>query len=360
VAATVGAITIATSGNLTIAQPVRTTAATTLSGSGTINVNAAITGSPARVYGSSGGDVITVTTTGGTPLAVDGKGGSNVLNLNDPSTPVRINPGVLRVDGTPNLSYSDFDTVNINDTPAVIALVGPDTRDRGSTASERGGTAFTGGNANLSPKEQFVQVLYLDELGRASSRAELDLWLPLLSAVDNSSQGEQQRFLVAQAIAGSVEARDHLVKSWYVSFLGRQAQGGEEQGFVNLLGSGQSEEQVLSTLLSSTEFFNRAQTLVAGSDANANYVQALYQLLLDRSASPGEVTNLARAGGRQAMALVVLQSQEFRTDQFEGYYNALLHRPADPTGLNGWVMSNLDMGSVRIDFEASPEFFSNG
>ena len=51
---------------------------------------------------------------------------------------------------------------------------------------------------------------------------------------------------------------------------------------------------------------------------------------------------------------------EFRTDQFEGYYNALLHRPDDAGGVAGWVFSNLDRAAVRIEFEASPEFFTNG
>jgi hypothetical protein len=59
------------------------------------------------------------------------------------------------------------------------------------------------------------------------------------------------------------------------------------------------------------------------------------------------------------VALAMLHGQEFRTYQFEGYYNALLHRPNDLAGLNGWVMSNLDMHSVRIGFEGGPEFFAN-
>ena len=32
-----------------------------------------------------------------------------------------------------------------------------------------------------------------------------------------------------------------------------------------------------------------------------------------------------------------LTGTEFRSDQFEGYYNALLHRPSDPGGLGFWV-----------------------
>jgi hypothetical protein len=60
------------------------------------------------------------------------------------------------------------------------------------------------------------------------------------------------------------------------------------------------------------------------------------------------------------VALGFLGSQEFRTDQFEGYYDALLHRPSDPGGLSAWVNSGLDEFHVRVAFESSPEFFSNG
>jgi hypothetical protein len=156
---------------------------------------------------------------------------------------------------------------------------------------------------------------------------------------------------------------DHLVKSWYANFLGRQATGGEEQGFVNALLAGQTEEQALSMLLGSAEFFTHAQTLGLGGSQNEQFVKALYLVLLDRTASDPEVAGWLAAVqqvGRQGTALGILQSQEFRTCQFEGYYNALLRRPDDPAGLNSWVMSNLDMGTVRIHFEASAEFFVNG
>jgi hypothetical protein len=55
-----------------------------------------------------------------------------------------------------------------------------------------------------------------------------------------------------------------------------------------------------------------------------------------------------------------MQTQEFRTDLVEGYYNALLHRPADPVGLNGWASSNQDDLMLRIGIEGSGEFFTNG
>jgi hypothetical protein len=214
-------------------------------------------------------------------------------------------------------------------------------------------TASTG----LSAQERFVQALYLDELGRAGSQAELDGWV---NGALEAPGGSQQA--VAAGIADSPEARDHLVKTWYQTYLGRTANGTEEQGWVNALAS-QSEEQVLSGILASPEFYDRAQTLGFGDRADGNYLRALYQVLLNRTASSAEVAGWVNALpelGTQGVALGFLQSQEFRTDQVEGYYNALLHRPADPAGLNNWVMSNLDMHTVRLGFEASPEFFANG
>jgi hypothetical protein len=92
-------------------------------------------------------------------------------------------------------------------------------------------------------------------------------------------------------------------------------------------------------------------------------VQALYQLLLRRKGSDFEVAGWIHALpalGRQGVALGFLHSTEYRTDLFQQYYNDLLHRPADAAGINGWVSSGLDSSSVRIGFEASSEFFTNG
>jgi hypothetical protein len=208
----------------------------------------------------------------------------------------------------------------------------------------------------MSAQERFVQALYLDELGRAGSLGELDGWVAAL----NGPGGSQA--LVAAAIVGSFEARDHLVKGWYQTFLGRQAQNGEEQVWVNLLQT-QTREQVLSQILGSAEFATRAQTLVPPGTANQQYVQSLYLLLLNRTGSSGEVAGWVSALpqlGRQGVALFFLQSQEYRAIQVGNAYSALLHRPPDAVGVNGWVLSKLDLANIRIGFEASAEFFKNG
>jgi hypothetical protein len=122
-------------------------------------------------------------------------------------------------------------------------------------------------------------------------------------------------------------------------------------------------EQVLRGILGSDEFFNLAQTLVGSGTADERYVQGLYQQLLNRSGTRAEVAywvNRLPQLGRQGVAQGVLGAPEFRADQFEGYYNALLHRPANQGGITGWVFSNLDINTVRLGFEASAEFLTNG
>ncbi len=274
--------------------------------------------------------------------------GASTLNFNAAGGPVGTATGGLTTNGALSVLYFGIGSLHLNNPAGVDAAAWPDTADRG--------TAFTG----LSAQERFVQAVYLDDLHRAGTVAELDSWVALFSSAGLSQM--QAQAAIAASIAHSAEGRDNLVRSWYQTFLGRAAQGGEEQGFVNALLSGQSEELVLSDILVSTEFNARAQTL-GGATADQNFVGALYKLLLNRSASSGELSAGAAelaAVGQQSVALGVLQSAEFRQDQFEGYYNALLHRPSDQPSLNSWVFSNLDIDTVRIDFEASAEFFNVG
>jgi hypothetical protein len=276
-----------------------------------------------------------------------GQPGTNTLTVAANGLTVQAVPNALTIGGSLKVDYSNANatTTNVNGAAAVNAMAGPDTADRA--------TAFGGLTAN----ERFVQALYLDELGRAGSKAELDGWAAMLNGTASA------QFTVALDIQHNAEARDHLVKSWYVAFLGRQAGGGEEQGWVNKLLVGQTEELVLSQILASQEFYNRSQTLISTGTTDQRFAQALYQLLLDRAGSSAEISaqaGLVPSQGRTAVALGILSSQEFRTDDFEGYYNALLHRPADSAGLSNWVMPVFNIGAVRVDMEGSAEFFTFG
>jgi autotransporter-associated beta strand protein len=254
--------------------------------------------------------------------------------------------GASQITGRQIVTYSNVQTITIINAAAINAETGPDTPARV--------TAFDGLNA----QERALQALYLAALGRAGSKGELDSWAVQLSPGATSLSPQ-----VVAGIENSFEGRDHLVRSWYLAYLGRLAGGGEELGWVSALQAGQSEEQVLGYILGSPEFFSRAQTLIPSGTADERYIDALYELLLNRSAEPAGVAAwvpVVPGLGRTEVARRFLTGPEFRADQFEGYYNALLHRPDDPASLAAWVASGLDVYTVRIDFEISPEFFVNG
>lgn len=208
----------------------------------------------------------------------------------------------------------------------------------------------------LTAPERFVQALYLDDLGRAGAVADLDWWVGVLNGPGGS------RAVVAAGIAGSFEARDHLVKTWYQTYLGRPATNGEELGLVNLLQS-ETQEQVLSQLLGGAEFYHRAQLLASSGTADQRYVQSLFLLLLNRTASASEVAawaNVLPQLGNQGAALAIEHTTEYRTDLVAAYYSTLLHRQAAAADLSWWALSSLDAASILIGFESSAEFYSNG
>jgi hypothetical protein len=211
------------------------------------------------------------------------------------------------------------------------------------------------GAFELTTQEHFVRALYLDELGRTGSIPEIDSWASLLNTT-----GSNQAAIV-NFIATSQEAHDRLVRGWYQTYLGRAASPGEVAGWSSLL-LNETQEQVLGLLLSSDEFYGRAQALAATGTPNQRFVQALYQLLLNRvptATELGEGVNGLATLGRNGVALAILQGQEYRTIVVSGFYLNLLHRPAD-SAVGGWPGSNLDLGTIRRLFESSSEFFSNG
>jgi hypothetical protein len=291
------------------------------------------------------------------PASFNPGAGTSYLTIGGASAPVVTQPGGIKVDGQAIL-YSvagvmQFQFPSATGVNASVAPLYPP--PPGAFVKGVEGIGPIVHPIPMTPSEHFVQVLYLDVLGRAGSLAEVDGWAAGLDA--GASQAS-----VAAAIEGSFEARERLVQTWYHTYLGRQAQGGEELGWVNELLT-QTEERVLSQILGSPEFYQRAQTLVSSGTPDQRYLQALYQVLLGRPAFGTEVAAweaLLPSLGRQGVALGFLVSQEFRTYQIEGYYNALLHRPDVTVAVNGWVNSGLDIRSARIGFESSPEFYANG
>jgi hypothetical protein len=201
----------------------------------------------------------------------------------------------------------------------------------------------------------FIDQLYALRLFRAPSVSEVQSWINVL----NSSNAQN----VANGIERSQEARTNLVNSWYFRYLGRLPSGSEAQGWVNSLLQGNAEENVLAGILGSQEFFNRSQTFFNTGSANGNFVSTLYLLVLNRTASAGEVASWVSILNNSTTAhvgLAFLTSTEFRTDLFTAFYINILHRQPDSGGLTGWVNSGQGFTNVRLAFLGSQEFINNG
>ena len=142
---------------------------------------------------------------------------------------------------------------------------------------------------------------------------------------------------------------------------------GEEQGFVQALAGGATEEDVISVILGSPEYFRHAPllpTVGGGPSTDQTYIKALYFQLLNRPASDSEVNAWSSAIaslGRGRVAQMILTSAEHRSIVVDGYYTSLLRRDrAAPVEVAGWVNSGPDLDRIRLTFESTLEFYVNG
>lgn len=206
----------------------------------------------------------------------------------------------------------------------------------------------------------FIQALYRKALNRFAAPAELESW--------NTFLAHSNTWVVANAIERSPEARTRLVKGWYVTHLGRLPGLGEEQHWVRLMLAGMAEEQVLSGILGSPEYYNRTARLVgaAAASTDEHFVRALFRQVLGRDAGEVEVANfqanILPKFGRHGTAWIVLNSAEHRGNVVQAYYWRLLGRTAMATEVNAWVFARPwhDLTMLRVGFESSGEFYVNG
>jgi hypothetical protein len=201
-----------------------------------------------------------------------------------------------------------------------------------------------------------AQALYLGNLKQPGANPDPQAAAALLQAPGDT------RLLVADLIQRSTEAFTRLVQAFYVHFLGRAAAAGEEAGWVGMLLSGQTEEQVLSAFLSTAEFYTRAGGLVPAGTADERFVRALYDLLLQRPATDGEVggwLGALPALGRGGVAAALLASAEYRSRRVEGYYRDLLGRPAGAAEVASWADSPFDLLTIRLFFEGHADRLAN-
>jgi hypothetical protein len=224
----------------------------------------------------------------------------------------------------------------------------------------------------LTADEAFVQELYADFLNRSGTIAELDGWVAALPGIGRSG--------VANSIIRSKEALTIVVDGFYSRYLNRTPSASEASFWVNgMINSGLTGEQVIDAFLASSEFTARANSLIGGSNADNNFVKALYSLVLNRTPATSEVNFwVAQVPtlGRAMVGLYFLNSGESRNGEvrtfygdstlsplpWESYLPNLLHRKSAPAAseINSWVNSSMDFLSIEVAFASTMEFYNDG
>ena len=177
----------------------------------------------------------------------------------------------------------------------------------------------------VSPSATFVRSLFQNQLilGREPTTGELQTLLGQLGS------GNQDRKIIAFNLLTSPERRARLIQFAYLRLLDRATDGFGLNAFLNLLATGGRVEDVEVALLGSEEYFQQQGSTAAG------FVAALYQDVLGRAGSAGEINNFVNLinGGtsRAAIASIFVNSTEARTNLINGFAQGLLGRPATPT-----------------------------
>lgn len=132
-----------------------------------------------------------------------------------------------------------------------------------------------------------------------------------------------------------------VVRNFYPSILGRTANATESTFWLQQLKQGVSEEQLMSTLTGSDEFFN----LAAVGALDSNYINQAFADILGRApagtelASNTQVLNQAEVVSRTAVSQALIISDEYRRIIIKLGYQTFLRRPASNTEIAAWLPS---------------------
>jgi uncharacterized protein YkwD len=212
--------------------------------------------------------------------------------------------------------------------------------------------AAAGGTSPTSQVNQWIALVYQDLLGRPASRSEIALWS---TGLQNSPP-----LTVLLSIMSSDEFTRHLVSGWFTQYLGRTADNVGLTTFANALKTGATENQVLTQILSSAEYFQKQ-----GGTAEA-FVRGLYHDLLGRDVAGDEADNwiqmAADPNQRSIVVASILGGVEANTVALQNLYNMFLRRAVDSTGQNSFVpelSAGLDTRVVAAQILLSPEYFTS-
>jgi len=239
-------------------------------------------------------------------------------------------------------------------TAAVDGAAGTTTTTTTTTATSTTTTTLV----PLTADERFVRQLFRVELGRDGAPAE---WSPFAQQLAVATP----RDAVASEIQTSSEALTRLVDGFFTTYLGRAAGASEVAAFVTALQGSATDETVLTTILASAEYFAAAPGVPGvggGTPTNATFVQAVFEQLLGRAATPQEAQFyqvMIGSSGRDGMVAAILASAEWRSRVVSAYYTTLLGRTGSAGEVSALVGAWGGWRATRLAFEAGTEFYAN-
>ncbi|MEC3862669.1 DUF4214 domain-containing protein [Mesobacterium sp. TK19101] len=262
----------------------------------------------------------------------------------------------------------------------LIGLSGSDTVSGGAAADVLYGDSFLAAYAP-GPAAQ-VYRLYQATLDRApDAGGHLD-WTGRIAAGDIDIRAAAGGFVNSaefQAVYGAL-TNTQFVELLYQNVLGRAADAGGLASWVGQLGGGATRAQVVVGFSESPEFVSNtaaeatAFTAARNPAAWSDEVFRAYHATLDRDPDLGGFTDwIGRLAGGTPLVNTIsgfVNSAEFQatygaltnTQFVQQLYQNVLNRAADAGGLANWV-GQLDGGTTRaqvvLGFSESPEFVSN-
>jgi hypothetical protein len=189
--------------------------------------------------------------------------------------------------------------------------------------------------------------LYNGLLGRDADAGGAEAWANVASGTALTD--------IAQGFLNSSEFQNNMnsefIQSVYSTLLGRDADAGGEEAWLNLLANGASRADVIAGLSNSDE----GKAAIASADGT-DYVKALYTSVLGREADDAGLENwvaaLSAGADRASVAQSISSSAESTaksaSDFIDELYNNALGRDADAEGKAAWTNA-LEHGATQAE-----------
>jgi hypothetical protein len=207
-----------------------------------------------------------------------------------------------------------------------------------------------------TPNDRFISEVYREFLGRPVDPSALAFWGAQLAA------GASRQTVAAEIIASTEagELRNQIIDQAMQTYLHRSADAAGLAFFGQFLASGGTQQQLVTLILSSDEYFH-----ARGGSTNDGFLTALYGDVLNRGLdAAGKAACeqvLAMGMTRLQVVQIVMNSVEHDRIVVQQLFAQYLHRGADLGAVNAFV-AELEAGftedQILAQILGSDEFFS--